>query len=139
MNVSELCFVDSNIWLYAFLDSQSPQKSQVAHSLLTDPNRTIVISTQVINEVTNNLLKKANFSEEQVKQLIDSFYLRYRVLPLNQAIYHTAANLRGQYSLSYYDSLICAAAVQGGVSVLYTEDMHTGLVLAGQVTIRNPF
>ena len=45
-----LCFIDSNIWLYAFIkDLEQPQKSEIAKKIVSVTN--ILISTQVINEV----------------------------------------------------------------------------------------
>jgi len=35
--------------------------------------------------------------------------------------------------------MIVAAAVESGCDVLYSEDMHHGLVVAGRLRIENPF
>lgn len=44
-----LCFIDSNIWLYAFIrDLEQPQKSEIAKKIVSATN--IVISTQVTKE-----------------------------------------------------------------------------------------
>jgi predicted nucleic acid-binding protein len=66
------CFIDTNIWLYAFIEADDLAKSTIARALIqeTEP----VISTQVINEVCLNLLRRANFTEEQVRRLIEAFY-----------------------------------------------------------------
>jgi predicted nucleic acid-binding protein len=47
--------------------------------------------------------------------------------------------LRESYSLSHWDSLVVAAALQADTSILYTEDMQDGLIVANQLTIVNPF
>ena len=55
-------FIDSNVWLYAFIEGQDALKERRANELIqTTPN--IVISVQVINEVASNMLKKAGFAE----------------------------------------------------------------------------
>ena len=59
----ESCFVDTNIWLYAFLEGEDYQKTAHAKELL-EANHTIIVSTQVVNEVCVNMLKKAQFSEQ---------------------------------------------------------------------------
>lgn len=69
----ESCFVDTNIWLYAFIEGDDLQKTVRAKALL-ETSRAIKVSTQVINEVYINLLKKAQFSEQQV-QLVDRVIL----------------------------------------------------------------
>lgn len=71
------CLLDSNIWLYAFVEQGEPQKQAAAKQLLEQP--AAVVSTQIINEVCFNLLRKADFTEEQIRRLIYSFYLRYSV------------------------------------------------------------
>jgi predicted nucleic acid-binding protein len=52
---------------------------------------------------------------------------------------HDASHLREQYSFSYWDSLIVAAALQAKATTLYTEDMQAGLVIDQRLTIINPF
>lgn len=52
VNAAGLCFIDTNIWLYAFIEEDDVTKSAVARQLL----QTIepLVSTQVINEVCVN-------------------------------------------------------------------------------------
>ena len=44
----------------------------------------MIVSPQVINEVCVNLIKKAQFSEPQVQQLIESFYAKYVVVEVSK-------------------------------------------------------
>ena len=74
----ESCFIDTNIWLYAFIEGDDPQKTACAKALL-EASHAIIVSTQVVNEVCSNLRKKAQFSEQQIQQLIASFDAKYRV------------------------------------------------------------
>lgn len=135
----QTCFVDSNIWLYAFIRQQDMAKSRIAEMLLALPQNKIVVSTQVINEVCMNLLRKGGRDEPTLQELIRSFYHRYQVVDLNQPVLLRASEIRTTYSLSYWDSLIVAAALVGGAELLYSEDMQPGLVIASQLTIVNPF
>ena len=76
------CFVDSNIWLYAFsTDKKEESKRILAKQLIKE--KSIIISTQIINEVSCNLLKKHKLDEEQLFQLIVSFYRKYQVISSN--------------------------------------------------------
>ncbi len=131
------CFIDSNIWLYAFVEQGEPQKQAVAGQLLTQP--AVVVSTQIVNEVCVNLLKKAGFTEEQIGRLIRSFYRRYSVTAIDGATMLAATELRGRYSFSFWDSLVVAAALQTGCELLYTEDMQHGLLIDDRLRIVNPF
>jgi predicted nucleic acid-binding protein len=52
----EICFVDTNVWLYAFIEGDNRQKSPRA-KLLIEASRDVVISIQVINEVCKSYQK----------------------------------------------------------------------------------
>lgn len=133
-----LSFIDSNVWLYALIEGQDILKESCANELTqTTPN--IVVSVQVINEVSANLLKKAGFTEQEIRELVDSFYQLYTVMPLTQEVLLDASSLRERYRLSYWDSLIVASARASNASIIYSEDMHNGLVIDGTLTILNPF
>lgn len=133
---NRLCFVDTNIWLYAFVEADDANKSALARTLLQQIEP--VISSQVINEVSVNLLRKAPFTEEQVRQLIESFFEKYLVIEASKNVFLSASNLRQRYSLFYWDSLIVVSALQAGVSVLYSEELQHGLKVDGQLEIVNP-
>ncbi|MEM4203658.1 MAG: PIN domain-containing protein [Candidatus Methanomethylicaceae archaeon] len=77
-NPTTSCFIDTNIWLYAFIESDEVTKWARARTLIQESEP--VVSTQVINEVCVNLLRRANFAEEQIAQLVESFYEKYRTL-----------------------------------------------------------
>ncbi|MEK7795442.1 MAG: PIN domain-containing protein [Candidatus Hydrogenedentota bacterium] len=131
------CFIDTNVWLYAFIDGQDDRKRRTAGELI-QTNRP-VISTQVINEICINLLRQTAISETEIRDLIGSFYARYVVLESSREVVAQASRLRERYSLSYWDSLIVANALQSGAPILYSEDMHDGLVIEERLEIRNPF
>jgi predicted nucleic acid-binding protein len=131
------CFIDTNIWLYAFIETDDSVKSATARTLIqeTEP----ALSTQVINEVCVNFLRRANFTEEQVSRLIESFYEKYPVIELNRSVLLTASRLRQRYSLSFWDSTIVASALDAGVSILYSENMQHGLTIEERLQVLNPF
>lgn len=134
---SKLCFIDANVWLYALLQTQDPDKKTAAKTVIRDNE--VVISTQVINEVCVNLIRKAGFDEAGVRELIESFYSKYRVAEVSRAEQIKASELRDRYKFSYWDSLIVACALASDAGVLYSEDMHAGLIVDGRVQIIDPF
>ncbi|MGB9754384.1 MAG: hypothetical protein C0183_11215 [Roseiflexus castenholzii] len=83
-NQATECFIDANIWLYAFSETDEATKSARARTLIL-VNKPVV-STQVINEVCVNLLRRANFTEEQISQLVESFYEKCRVIELTKSV-----------------------------------------------------
>ncbi|HEY0604084.1 MAG TPA: PIN domain-containing protein [Herpetosiphonaceae bacterium] len=130
-------FIDTNIWLYAFNQSQDKQKHQLAKRLIRQTSR-IVVSTQIVNEGSANLLRKFQASESDVRKIIRSFYRKYIVIELNRNVVLNASDLRGSYNLSFWDSMIVASAFAAGATILYSEDMQHGLVVQNQLSIVNP-
>ena len=130
-------FIDSNIWLYAFIESGETNKRSLALSIIQKSG--IILSAQVINEVSINLIKKANFSEDCISKLVVDFYQKYTVLDINQEVLKNASLLRKKYNLSFWDSQIVSCALLSNTTHLYSEDMQNGLVLNETLTIINPF
>jgi len=136
-------FIDSNIWLYRFLADQDPdpqtdaQKRSIAIAL-TDAEG-IIVSTQVINEVCSVLIKRTALKDAQILSLLEAFEQRCEIVELTIATLKSAAHLRRQYSLSFWDSLIVACALQSNVPILYSEDMQPGLIVSEKLEIVNPF
>jgi predicted nucleic acid-binding protein len=133
----EPCFVDTNIWLYGFIEADETDKSKVARELIRACHP--VLSVQVINEVCVNLIKKAGFSEGQIQELIKSFYEKYSVVELDQDLLLHASKLRQSYALSFWDSLVISSALIAGVQTLYTEDFQHGQVINQTLRVLNPF
>jgi predicted nucleic acid-binding protein len=133
-----LVFIDSNVFLYAFSD-KNHNKQQLAYRFLTELVSSIVVSTQVVNEVSVNCLKKLQLNNIQVLAIQQAFYHKYRVQILSEEVVLSATQLRERYQLSYYDSLIVAAALIGGCEILFSEDMQHDLLVEQRLHIINPF
>ena len=88
------CFLDSNVWLYAFVVTQDPAKSDIAKGIIQ--SNEIIVSVQVINEVSINLIKKAQFDEVRIQRLIASFYVRQQVIENGKEVLLTASDLRAR-------------------------------------------
>jgi predicted nucleic acid-binding protein len=132
-----LCFIDTNIWFYSFVEQDDPVKSQKARALIRALKP--AVSTQVINEVCANLLRKAHSSEDEIAEIVDSFYADYVVVPIAQPVLLSASKLRKRYSFAYWGSLIIASALGAGCGTLYSEDMQHGLIVNRRLKILNPF
>jgi predicted nucleic acid-binding protein len=135
---AESCFIDTNIWLYAFTVGDDPEKTVRAKTLI-ETQSAVFVSTQVINEVCANLIRKTRFSEPQIQQLTESFYAKYVVVEFSKPVLLKASGLREQHALSFWDSLIVASALATNATVLYSEDMQDGLVVENRLRIVNPF
>jgi len=78
-------------------------------------------------------------AEHEVRESINSFYRNHSVMTIDQQTLLGASDLRSRYSLSFWDSLIVASALQSGAAILYSEDMQHGLVVDDRLRIVNPF
>ena len=96
------------------------------------------MSTQVVNEVSVNLLRKFQADEHDIRKLVRSFYRKHLIVELDRAIFLQASEIRATYQISYWDSVIVASELAVDAPVLYSEDMHNGLVFNDQLTIVNP-
>lgn len=138
-----LNFIDTNVWLYRLFDdkrielNERERKRKIATEITQKSN--LVISTQVINELSVNLLKKACFKEEEIKQIIQSLYNRCQVISFDLILLKSASNVRSQYQFSFWDSLIIASALSVKAKVIYSEDMQDGLIIMNKLTLINPF
>lgn len=130
-------FIDTNIWLYAFLDTGEEKKSARAREIFQQAEP--MLSVQVVNEVCVNLIKKAGFKETQIYRLIESFYEKYPIVEMDEDILLEASLLRQEYEFSFWDGMVVACALASGADVLYSEDMQDGLVIRGRLQIVNPF
>ena len=133
--MSDRCFVDSNIWLYAFMDSSSEKRNRALQVLEAAG---VTLSTQVINEVCCNLLRKASYTEAEIRQTIGNFQARNPILQVTANVIRQASVLRESYRFSYWDSLIIATAIDANCTIVYSEDMQNGLRI-GNLIILNPF
>ena len=98
----------------------------------------MTISEQVIAEVTANLIRKTDTSSEEISAYLKEFYSLYHVIYPDLDMHLQAQQLREDYCLSFWDSLIVAAALKADCEVLYSEDMHDGLLVNKRLRVINP-
>lgn len=132
-------FVDTNILLYAVLpDPSNAAKRAIARTILAADN--ISLSMQVVQEFTAQATRptRANaLSLDEAERMV-AVWRRFPVLPTTLELYDLGIALMRRYRLSYWDSMIVAAAKLQGCETLFSEDMQDGLHIDG-LTIRNPF
>ncbi|MEI7668943.1 MAG: PIN domain-containing protein [Pseudomonadota bacterium] len=132
-------FVDSNIWIYSLIkSSESDQKSKMADQFLDDLG-IHVVSSQVVRECLNNLIKKVKPPEEVIRKIITTWYSDCIVHETNMSQLIYSSYLREKYMLSYWDSFIISSAIDANCDCLYTEDMQDGQIIDGKLKIINPF
>ena len=139
MNVR--AFLDTNIIVYAFSQS-APEKKKIAQRLIADgaADKQAIISYQVVQEFVNVALR--GFSLSIVRSDLESLLLTalfpMMAISSSPALIIEALRLQTANQLSWYDSLIVAAAIQGHCKILYSEDLQHGRRF-GDLIVENPF
>ena len=126
--------IDTNIAIYAL--SEHP-KCHVALALLeAGPH----ISVQLLNEFANASLRKRRLPWPEIEELLGVINSLARdVRPMDLELHRLGRAVAKRYKLGLYDSLMLAAALQDKCVTFYSEDMQHGLLIAGQLTVTNPF
>ncbi len=134
MTVEAICFVDTNVLIYA-LDATDPKSAIAEHLIEQSPT----LSVQVINEVVSVQTKKLR--RPMCDALTVAAYLmqRCRVVALTVADVELSHQLITDHNFSLWDSLIIASALNANCTALYSEDMQHGRIVHGKLTIQNPF
>jgi len=134
-------FLDTNIFVYAY-DARDPHKQQRANQLIRDSlqNGLGVISYQVIHEFFNVALVKnpVRMSPGDAWRYLDAVFRRMGNVASSAELVADAIGLHERQQLSWYDSLIVAAALQAQCSILYSEDFQHGRAF-GQLRVEDPF
>ena len=74
----------------------------------------------------------------EAEQYLATVFRPLLTVQSSQALYSEALRLTGKHRLSWYDSIVVAAAIEAGCSLLYSEDMQSGRRF-GDLRIQSPF
>lgn len=131
-------FLDTNVFLYAFLNQDVAKKTTAAKLVAqATKNHEGHASMQIVREFCNVMAKKSGKSAQEIGQAIGLFG-RIQLVDDSLELIQRALKLRETYRLQFYDSALLASAERAGCSVLYTEDLNDGQMY-GSVRVVNPF
>jgi predicted nucleic acid-binding protein len=95
---------------------------------------------QVLNEFVSVARRKILMSWSDVTEALDAFrVLCPSPLPITIEMHEAALKIAEKHGYNIYDALVVAAALEAGCATLYSENLHDGQTIDGQLTIRNPF
>jgi predicted nucleic acid-binding protein len=137
--MSDRYFVDTNILMYAH-DASAGAKHERAQALVEQlwRNRTGVVSTQVLQELSVNMRQKTGRPlDAKVTREIIADYLTWQVVVNGGEATLEALDLEARFQISFWDALVVHAAQMSGAEVLYSEDLSDGQVY-GSVRVVNP-
>lgn len=129
-------FLDTNLLIYAHTNVDVPKQRKI-QNIITDENT--VISTQVFKEAANVLFKKFKFAWQDIQKLLKEMAENNEAHTNSFATIQQAVTIAERYGFSFYDSLILAAALETGCSVLFSGDLQHGQVIEQTLTVVNPF
>jgi predicted nucleic acid-binding protein len=138
MSGVERFFVDTNVLLYA-MDPADKRKHDAARVWLSSLWETArgAVSWQVLHEFYVNALRKLGAPAAKSRAVVETF-AAWQPAENNLGTIRRAWHWMDLAQLSYWDSLIVAAAEQSGCSWLLTEDLQEGRKL-NSVTVVSPF
>lgn len=133
-------FVDTNVLVYA-RDASDPEKQAAAaawmqHLWASAGGR---LSLQVLQEYYVTVTREldpgltADEARDDIRDLA-----AWRPIRIDEAVVEAAWRLEGRYELSFWDSLIVAAAQAAACEAILTEDLRHGLEVDG-LRIADPF
>jgi predicted nucleic acid-binding protein len=126
-------FIDTNIVVYAYTGGP---KALQAGELLQDAT----ISVQVLNEFANVAIRKLGLRADELDWHVASICGKVGTIAIiDETTHDLAREIVFRYKLSFYDSALLASALLTDCETFYSEDLQHGLIIEGQLTIRNPF
>ena len=131
-------FIDTNILVYT-IDSYDKEKQRKSRKLLKEiaAKANPVISTQVLQEFYNVATVKLKTDKLAAKSMLHGFG-SLETVQVDLNIIEQAVDISILSEISFWDSLIVAAAEAANCSVLLSEDLADGQVIRG-IKITNPF
>ncbi len=134
--MNERCFLDTNVLIYCYADTE-PLKQSRARLVASLPN--VVVSTQVLKELVSVLRKKFKQDWPSIKATLDEVTSNFEIYQNDTSAIKQACSIAERYGMSFYDSLILAAAIGDGCTILYSEDIQHDQKIENTLTIKNPF
>lgn len=123
--MSDNVFLDTNLWVYLF--SKNPEfKYARINQLFSTQIQSIVISSQILGELYNVLLKKKFQTQPQAQAILAQLVAGFDILEIDATKVLKAVEINARYGFSYWDSLVIATALLSDCKILYSEDMQHG-------------
>jgi predicted nucleic acid-binding protein len=134
-------FLDTNIFAYTF-DAKAAAKARRASQLIREAADTGngVVSYQVVQEFFNLAFRRFQhpMNVAEAEQYLITVFRPLLAVHSSPALYMEAMRIAGRYHLSWYDSIVVAAALQSECGMLYSEDLQHGQKIEG-LLVENPF
>jgi len=131
-------FIDTNIFIYT-LDQKDEKKLDLARKIVKKvvESHQPVISTQVVKEFYVVASNKLKADPIVVKNIIHNFH-NMEIVNNDLELIEQAIDISILSQLSFWDSLVIAAAEKANCEYVLSEDLNSGQSYRG-VKVLNPF
>ena len=138
--MTDIVFLDTNVIVYAF-DKNNKTKNEKALIILNDfyLSDHYKVSTQVIQEFSNIAQKKLlpPLPINEITVFIDTIPIS-NIIEITTETIKKALFVCQRFQLSFWDSMIIAAAIINDCNIVLSEDLSDGMKIES-VVITNPF
>jgi predicted nucleic acid-binding protein len=131
--------VDTNVLIYA-RDPRDPLKQQKARAVTANIQDGALL-WQVACEfiAASRKLAVVSYTQAQAWRELEQLRGLWKLVLPSENVFMRAETLTAAHNLSFWDAMIVAACMEGGVTRLYTEDFDDSLSKTTGVEIINPF
>ncbi|ERR1017187_1109683 len=137
--MSAKVFVDTNVLVYAH-DIDAGYKQLKALEILLDlkQQRSVAVSMQVLQEFYSTVTRKlaSRVPKDEAREIVEDF--SYWCVATTPADINRAFQIEDEARINFWDAMIISAAIKSGASVILSEDLNPGQIIAG-IQIENPF
>jgi predicted nucleic acid-binding protein len=135
--MSDKVLLDTNLWVYLY--SKNPaDKYEKVNTLFSSQIESLIMSTQILGELYNVLLKKKFRTQAQAQEIISQLIAGFDITEILATQVIEAIKINARYGYSYWDSLLVSTALLNNCSILYSEDMQHDQLIEGKLRIINP-
>jgi predicted nucleic acid-binding protein len=131
--------VDTNVLIYA-RDPRDPTKQQKARQLtasMTDGGLLWQVACEFI--AASRKLTSVGYTQTQAWAELERLRGLWKLIVPSENVFVRAESLTTVNNISFWDAMIVAACMEGGITRLYTEDFDNAISRATGVEIVNPF
>jgi len=127
--------LDTNILVYCHSNDELEKQEKAISLFSLCP----IVSTQVLSEYINVVKRKLKLPKDEIMDVCLQNIEMCVLQPVSLSTLKYARRLLDRYNFQLFDSIIVASALEADCRILYSEDLHHGLMVENRLEIINPF
>lgn len=129
-------FFDTNIVIYLYSEDETDKRNIILDLI---PAYDVIISTQVINEMSCVFNRKMNIDWASIEKVKGELSLLFDIKIIDLATITMAYKIADIYGYNYFDSLMLSSVLENKCKIIYSEDLHHNQLIENKLYIKNPF